>query len=112
MNKIRHVIAGLLAAVSLSVFAPGALAILEPVEESVEAVKLEVRVDSSYNGYATGAQCDSCPLQRFKITPKTVYIRNYEQVDPSQAGTFSGKPGTIVYDIKTRDVTRILQVAQ
>ena len=28
----------------------------------------------------------------------------------SQASSFSGKPGTIIYNIKSRDFTKILQV--
>lgn len=101
---------GLLAAIAFGLFAAPASAVLELVEESVEAVELEVRVDRSLNGYATGAKCESCAKRRFKVTPETVYYRNYKRVDPSQASSFSGKPGTIIYNIKSRDVTKILQV--
>ena len=110
MSNLTKPLTGALAGLLLALASGAAQAVLELVEQAVEAVELEVRVDASRTGYAIGARCDTCRKQRFTITPETVYVRNAQRVDPSQASSFSGRPGTIIYDIETREVTKILQV--
>jgi len=95
--------------VALTVAAPGWATIIL-VEEAVEAVALEVRLDDDLTGTVAGRSCESCERKRFPITPQTQALENNVRVDLRRLRDQHGKPATIIYNIRSGEATRILWI--
>lgn len=85
-----------------------AQAILEPVEEGLEAMRLIVRVDAQGRGHVSGRECEDCPERRFEVTHATRYTRDGVDVGVAELRAHNGEPATIIYNLKSGLATRIL----
>ncbi len=96
-----------LAVLALMFTTPGFATII-PVEEAVEAVAIQVRLNDDLTGRVSGRSCDTCELKRFPITPETQAIENNVRVDLRRLRDWHGKPATIIYNLRSGKATRIL----
>ena len=103
---INYTLAGVFA---LAVAAPSWATII-PVEEAVEAVALEVRLEEDLTGTIAGRSCERCELKRFPVTPATEAYENNVRVNLRSLLDRHGKPGTIIYNIRSGEATRILWI--
>ena len=85
-----------------------AWATIIPVEEAVEAVALQVRLDDDLTGTVAGRSCERCELKRFPVTSATEAYENNVRVDLRKLIDQHGKPGTIIYNLRSGKATRIL----
>ena len=99
-----------LAAVFALAFPTSGWATIIPVEEAVEAVALQVRLGSDLTGKVGGRSCDSCELKEFPVTSATQAFENNERVDLRMLRDQNGKPGTIIYNLRTGEATRIIWI--
>jgi len=77
------------------------------LEEAIESESLQIKITKDLSGVVRGKICDRCETIVVNITPETkLYIKG-KQVDLSKASSRSGKPGTVVFNIKTQKVTKI-----
>ena len=86
----------------------GALATIIPVEEAVETVALQLRLDNDLTGTVSGRSCSGCEQQRFTVTPATQAFENNVQVDLRRALERNGKPATIIYNIRSGDAVKLI----
>lgn len=86
----------------------GSWATIIPVEDAVEAVALEVRLDENLTGTVVGRSCDSCERKEFPITAQTQAFENNIRVDLRRLRDRHGQPATIIYNIRSGEATRIL----
>lgn len=77
------------------------------VEEAIESASLNIKISRDLTGIVRGKVCDRCETIVVNITPETKLFIKGEQADLSRAASRSGKPGTAVFNIKTRKVTKI-----
>ena len=93
--------------VSMSSSLANASGKLIEVERSIESESLQIKISKDLTGVFTGRVCQRCELQVLKITPATQFIVGRKKVALKFASDYSGKPGVVSFDIKTRLVTRI-----
>ncbi|MDH3451796.1 MAG: hypothetical protein OEN20_05195 [Gammaproteobacteria bacterium] len=79
-----------------------------PIEDAVEAVALEVRLNDNLTGSVVGRSCEGCERKEFPITPQTQALENNIRVDLRRLRDRHGKPATIIYNIRSGEATRIL----
>lgn len=74
------------------------------LEYAIESDALDIRLSNDLTGIVKGRRCDTCDIELLKITPDTkVEIRGLA-VDLIKAKARSGKPGVVIYNIKSREV--------
>lgn len=76
------------------------------LEDAVEAGGIELLVDQHGKGEVIASDCDGCP-QRFDVTPQTRYQFGRGVITLDQARRHSRKPGTVIFDVETRNVTGV-----
>ena len=96
------------AAVVALVTASASWATIIPIEEAVESVALEVRLNENLVGTVVGRSCDTCERKEFPVTPQTQALENNIRVDLRKLRDQHGKPATIIYNIRSGEATRIL----
>ena len=106
MDKLIHTTAACL--VLCAALALPARATLVPIEDALETVALDVRLRDDLTGTVTGKSCDTCESKRFAVTPQTQAIHNKVRVNLRQILEQRGKPATIIYNIRSRDATKII----
>ena len=99
-----------LAMVFALVAATTSWATIIPVEEAVEAVALDVRLNNDMTGTVSGASCSQCERKRFPVTRATEAYENNQRVDLRKLRDQQGKPATIIYNIRSGEATRILWI--
>jgi hypothetical protein len=99
-----------IAALLTLAFSTSSWATIIPVEEAVEAVALQVRLNENLTGSVAGRSCDSCELKEFPVTNATQAFENNERVDLRRLRDWYGKPATIIYNIRSGEATRILWI--
>jgi hypothetical protein len=99
-----------IAALLTLAFSTSSWATIIPVEEAVEAVALQVRLNENLTGTVAGRSCDSCELKEFPVTNATQAFENNERVDLRRLRDWYGKPATIIYNIRSGEATRILWI--
>jgi len=77
------------------------------VEEAIESESLSIKISKDLTGIVRGRVCDRCEVIVVKITPDTKLFIEGKPVALSKAASRSGKPGTVVFNIKTQQVTKI-----
>jgi len=77
------------------------------LEEAIESEKLSIKISKDLTGVIRGKICQRCEVILVSITPETKLFINRKQVDLSKASARSGKPGTAIFNIKTKKVTKI-----
>jgi len=88
--------------------AGGASAAVESLEEAVEAVALELRLNPDLTGTVGGRSCESCELKEFAVNASTRAFAGKTQVDLRKALKHNGMPATIVYDVHSGKATKII----
>lgn len=88
-------------------FNASAIGSIELVENAIESQALNIRLSNDLSGVVTGKQCDRCETEVVKITPQTKLFVNGVPADLIDAKVLSGKPGTAIFNIKTREVSKI-----
>lgn len=81
---------------------------LTELEYALESNALRIRMSSDGTGIVTGSICEGCEVVNVKITPHTQLYINGQKVGLDRAKERSGKPGTAIYNIKTKVVRKIL----
>jgi hypothetical protein len=81
---------------------------IELLENVIESEALSIKLSNDLTGVITGKICDRCETVVVKITPDTQLFVNNVLTNLTEAKNLSGKPGAAAYDIKTRNVTKIL----
>ena len=88
---------------------PTAQAVVEMqmIEDAFEEAALKIRLDKSLHGIVIGKVCDLCEEQEVKITPQTKAYEKGKEVPLIEAKKRFGKSALVLFDIKTKIVTRI-----
>ncbi|MEZ5542043.1 MAG: hypothetical protein R3F42_08370 [Pseudomonadota bacterium] len=90
---------------------PGLYAELIPLQKSIEASDISIKMTNGGNGYVLARECDSCPYQRLDIDSKTVIRINGKPVRPTKAIEKQWPGGTVTFDLNTTHAAKIsLQV--
>lgn len=77
------------------------------IEEGIESSELEIRLSSDLTGIVKGPRCEGCEVILLKITPDTkVKIDDFKTV-LTNVRRCAGNPSTVIYNIKTREVTSV-----
>ncbi len=105
MNSIHRALLALVLGFAIAV---PASATLVPVEEAVETVALDIRLNDDLTGTVSGRSCDDCRRRSFAITPETQAIENRTRVDLRRALEQRGRPATILYNIRSGKATKII----
>ena len=96
-------------AIVLSIFSAGSFAANDSykIEEAIESSEIEFRLANDLTGIIKGRQCDTCQPVLLKITPNTrLKIDGFSTV-LTNIRKCSGKPSTVIYNIKSREVTSV-----
>jgi len=84
-----------------------AFAILVQTEGAVEAMAIELVVTKEGLGQVSGRECDKCRVKRFTVTAETKMYRGESVLSVVESRRLNGRSGTILYDLKSRQATRI-----
>jgi len=77
------------------------------IHNAMESMSLRIALDASLNGFIEGKVCDDCETIRVTITPETkAYAKNVE-VPLKKAESRLGRYATVIYLVKTKEVTAI-----
>ena len=74
---------------------------------TIKSVSLRISLDDSLHGFVDSKLCSFCKTIRIKITPKTIAYDNNVKVPLQQAKKRMGQRATMVYDLKTRNISAI-----
>lgn len=88
------------------VFSVSAAGLVE-IEHAIESEALGIRLSNDLKGVIKGRRCDRCDVVLVKITPATKFNVNGIAKPLIEAQKWAGKPGTAVYNIKTKEVRSI-----
>lgn len=77
------------------------------IEEAMESDKLEIRLANNLTGIIKGHRCDDCEHVLVKITPATKLKIDGFKTSLSNVRKCSRKPTTVIYNIKSREVTSV-----
>lgn len=77
------------------------------IEEAMESDELEIRLANNLTGIIKGHRCDDCELVLVKITPNTKLKIDGFKTHLSNIRKCSRKPSTVIYNIKSREVTSV-----
>lgn len=81
---------------------------LVEVEEAIESNALNIRLTNDLTGIIKTQHCADCDVLLLKITPATKFDIDGVSKKLIEAKTCcTGKPGTIIYDIKSKEVRAI-----
>ena len=96
-------------AIVLSIFSAASFAAngSYKIEEAIESSNLEIRLANNLTGIIKGKQCDKCQSVLLKITPNTKVKVNGFVTVLTNIRKCSGKPSTVIYNIKSREVTSV-----
>jgi hypothetical protein len=85
--------------------APKSLAV---IEYAAECPTLDLLLTSPTSGVIRARRCDDCPLLRLDVDANTAVYRGRQLVPLSEADNNRDRGATVMFDPKTRRVTRIL----
>ena len=74
---------------------------------TIKSVSLRMSLDENLYGFVDSKVCSFCKNIRIKITPDTIAYDNDVQVPLKQAKKRIGQFATVVYDLKTNNVSAI-----
>lgn len=81
---------------------------LVELDSAIESNALRIKVSKDLTGIVSGQTCPSCEIEIVTVTPETQLYVNGVATSLSKASLRSGKPGTAIFNIKSRKVTKIL----
>jgi hypothetical protein len=74
---------------------------------TINSVSLRISLDDNLHGFVDSKVCSFCKTIRIIITPNTVAYKNNVKVSLKQAKKRNGRFATIVYDLKTKNISAI-----
>ena len=74
---------------------------------TINSVYLRISLDDDLHGFVDSKLCSFCKMIRVIITPNTVAYHNNVKVPLQQAKKRSGRHATVVYDLKTKNISAI-----
>ncbi len=74
---------------------------------TISALSLRISLDDSLHGFVDSKVCSLCRTIRIIITPDTLAYDNDVKVPLKQAKMRSGRHATVVYDLKTKNISAI-----
>ena len=74
---------------------------------AIEADALRISLDDSLNGFVVGKTCDTCKQIKVIVTPQTKVFSDNVEVSLKSAKKRIGRDATVIYDVKTMQVTQI-----
>jgi len=78
-------------------------------EEAIETRTLNINFNTKTNtGSVEGKICDNCPTITVQITPQSKAYKQEAEVELSALNARAGKPAIVLFDKKTKEVTRIV----
>jgi len=75
--------------------------------QTISSVYLRISLDENLNGFVDSKLCSFCKPLRITITPKTTAYNNNVKVPLKHAKKRLGQRASIVYDLKTKNVSAI-----
>jgi len=103
VNIVKSFLMALMLSVMTSVSAAG----LVELEHAIESDALGIRLSSDLKGIIKGKRCDTCNVVLVKITPSTRFDVEGVVKPLIEAQKWAGKPGTVIYNIKTQEASSI-----
>lgn len=76
-------------------------------EEAIESSALQIRMSNDLTGVVSGHRCEGCELVLVKITPNTKLELNGKPAALKSANKCVGKPGLVLYSIKSQEISLI-----
>ena len=74
---------------------------------TIKSVSLRISLDDSLHGFVDSKVCSFCKPIRINITPDTLAYDNNVKVPLQQAKKRIGQYATVIYDLKTRNISAI-----
>ncbi len=74
---------------------------------AIESSSLRISLDSTMHGFVEGKVCDFCETIKVNITPDSKAYANDVEVPLEQATGRLGRFATVIYELKTKNVTAI-----
>ncbi|GMR01176.1 MAG: hypothetical protein BMS9Abin19_0536 [Gammaproteobacteria bacterium] len=76
-------------------------------QQTIKSASLRISLDDNLHGFVDSKMCSFCKTIRIIITPDTTAYNNNVKVPLKQAKKRIGRFATIVYDLKTKNVSAI-----
>ena len=80
---------------------------LVELEHAIESDALGIRMSNDLKGVIKGKRCDTCKVVLVKITSSTRFDIDGVVTPLIEAQKWAGKPGTVIYNIKTQEARAI-----
>ena len=74
---------------------------------TIKSVSLRLSLDENLYGFVDSKVCSFCKPIRINITPETTAYDNNVQVPLQQAKKRIGRFATVIYDLKTKNISAI-----
>ncbi|MBG7610295.1 MAG: hypothetical protein IZT55_05445 [Anaerolineae bacterium] len=74
---------------------------------TIKSVSLRISLDDNLHGFVDSKVCSFCKTIRINITPETIAYDNNVKVPLQQAKKRIGQYATVIYDLKTRNISAI-----
>ena len=76
-------------------------------QNTISSIYLRISLDDDLHGYVDSKLCSFCKTIRIIITPNTIAYKNNVKVPLKQAKKRIGRHATVVYDLKTKNISAI-----
>jgi len=73
----------------------------------IKSVSLRISLNDNLHGFIDSKLCSFCKTIRINITPETIAYDNNVKVPLQQAKGRIGQYATVIYDLKTRNISAI-----
>ena len=78
-----------------------------PTHNTIKSVSLRMNLDDDLNGTVVSKVCSFCRTIKITVTPNTIAYNNNIKVPLEEAKSRIGRYATIIYDLKTKNVSAI-----
>ena len=76
-------------------------------QNTISSASLQISMDDDLHGFVDSKVCSFCKTIRIIITPNTLAYKNNVDVPLKQAKKRIGRHATVVYDLKTKNISAI-----
>ncbi len=74
---------------------------------TIKSVSLRMNLDDNLHGIVVSKVCSFCKTIKITVTPNTIAYNNNVKVPLEEAKSRIGRYATIIYDLKTKNVSAI-----
>lgn len=78
-----------------------------PTHNTIKSVSLRMNLDDDLYGIVVSKVCSFCRTIKITVTPNTIAYNNNVKVPLEEAKSRIGRYATIIYDLKTNNVSAI-----